>query len=245
MSIQTHTTPTPPPYTAKTREELLADRVYFSLDPQDVNCITPEQHALLLDVVDFLTPEHVQTYFVDFIQNKTPCCCRTLYIYLTKVLNDPKMVHLAHYRHNGQIVHVLDFYKQAMASERRRNNDVFGRSVLIQVRLGPDSWVPIKMGQIMLCFMVHQLHLFDHIGEFLEEIKHVMQKTEADKKKLTDLTAKTAKTAKLAKLAKKSMITTQTLDFHMMDQDDWKIRLGVETNGLKKETNSGIDFFMY
>ena len=224
MTIQTHTN--------KTKEELLADRVYFSLDPQDVNCITPEQHALLLDVVDFLTPKNVQTYFVDFIQNKTPCCCRTLYIYLTTVLNDPKMVHLAHYRHNGQVVHVLDFYKQAMASERRRNNDVFGRSVLIQARLGPNSWVPIKMCQIMLCFMVHQMHLFNHIEEFLEEIKKVMEKSEMDKKHVT-------------KLAKKSMTTTQSLDFHMKDQDDWKIRLGVETNGLKKETNSGIDFFMY
>lgn len=217
------------------REELLMDRVYCSFNPQDVNYVTPEQHALLLEVVEFLTPKNVKRYFVDFYQHKKPCCGRTLYIYLTKVLNDPAMAHLTHYRHNGRNIHVLEISRQAMASERRRNNDVFGRSVLIQVRLSRTEWVPVKLCQIMLCYMIHEMHLFDHIEPFLDKIQRVMEEDEEQKMKKKYLKAK---------LAKKNMVTTSTLDFHMVDMDAWRVRLDKELSSTKSETRSGIDFYM-
>ena len=65
MQFQTHNTDTKK---NKTREELLNERVYFSLNPNDVNYVNPEQHALLLDAVSFLTPENVQRYFIDFYE---------------------------------------------------------------------------------------------------------------------------------------------------------------------------------
>ena len=224
MENQTHT--------FTTKEDLLAHRVFFSLNPNDVNYITTEQHTLLLDVVDFLTPENVQKYFVDFYQHKKPCCGRTLYIYLTKVLTDPKMAHLAHYTHNGKIVHVLEFSRQALASERRRNNDVFGRSVVIQVRLNDHEWVAVKMCQIMLCYMVDRIALFDHIGEFLDEIGNVIDQDEAQKK------------VPKAKLAKKGMTTSKSLDFYLNDQEDWRIKFGEETKSSKSRVLSGIDFYL-
>ncbi len=217
---------------SQTREDLLAHRVFFSLNSEDVNYVNPEQHALLLDVVDFLTPENVQKYFVDFYQNKKPCCGRALYIYLTKILNDPKMAHLAHYRHKGQMIHVLEFSRRALASERRRNNDVFGRSVVIQVRLNDTEWVAVKMCQVMLCFMIDRISLFDHITEFLDEISDVIEQDE-DTKKL-----------KTAKLVKKNMTTPNSLDFYMSNEEDWHIRFDVESSALKKETTSGIDFYL-
>lgn len=219
--------------TQKTKEELLRERAYFSLDPNDVNYINPEQYALLLDVVDFLTPENVKRYFVDFYIHKKPCCGRTLSTYLTKVLNDPKKAHLAHYQHKGKTVHVLEFSRQALASERRRNNDVFGRSVVIQVRLNDHEWVPVKMCQIMLCFMVDKISLFDYIEEFLDEIGQVIDEDEAHKKQI-----------KQAKLRKKNMVTTNSVEFHMSNEDEWRPRFDVETDSSRKETVSGIDFYM-
>ena len=217
------------------REELLMDRMYFSFNPLDVNYITPEQHALLLEVVDFLTPANVQKYFVDFYMKKIPCCGRTLYVYLTKILNDPALAHLAHYRHKGKTIHVLEFYKQAMSSERRRNNDVFGRSVLVQVRLSKSEWVPVKVCQIMLCYMIDRMHLFEHIKPFLGTIAKVMEHTEQ-----TKLSNKFQK----ANLAKKDMITTDTVDFHLTDHDGWKIRFDQESKHQKTEIKHGIDFYM-
>ena len=217
------------------REELLMDRVYCSFNPQDVNYVTPEQHALLLEVVEFLTPANVQRYFVDFYKHKKPCCGRTLYVYLTKVLNDPSMAHLTHYRHNGRDIHVLEISRQAMASERRRNNDVFGRSVLIQVRLSRTEWVPVKLCQIMLCYMIHEMHLFDHIEPFLHKIQQVMEEDERHKINKRYLKAN---------LSKKSMVTTNTLNFHMVDEDAWRVRLDQESSSIKTETRSGIDFYM-
>lgn len=220
--------------TTKTKEELLAHRVFFSLNPRDVNYVNPEQHALLLDVVEFLTPDNAQKYFVDFYQHKKPCCGRALYIYLTKILNDPRMAHLAHYRHNGRMIHVLEFSRRALASERRRNNDVFGRSVVIQVRLNGTEWVAVKMCQIMLCFMIDRISLFDHIEGFLDEISDVIERDE-DAKRFK---------APAAKLAKTGMVTPKSLDFYMSNEEDWRIRFDVESNSLKNETTSGIDFYL-
>lgn len=229
--------------TRESRESLLAERVYFSLVPGEVNYITAEQHALLLDVVHFLTPANVQKYLVNFYQNKDPCCGRTLYIYLTTVLNDPKLAHLAHYRHQGRMVHVLEVYKAAMSSERRRNNDVFGRSVMVQVRLG-DRWVAVKLCQIMLCFMVDRLHLFDHIGDFMDDIREAIQQSEQ----------KTTKPLR-SSLRKVETKTTDQLDYHLSNQHGWRLgsssekntNLSLQQKGLVRPVRAvrpGIDFYL-
>jgi hypothetical protein len=227
---------TPPPQQIQTPEEILADRVYFSTDPRDVNYIVPEQYALLLDIAPFLTQENIQKYFVDFYQHKKPCCCRTLYIYFTRVVTKPSMAHLAHYRHNGKMVHTLEMYNQAMASEKRRFNDVFGRNVLIQVRVKHNTWVPIAACQMMFCYMLHKMHLFDHIHEFLAEIKDLMEEEEEQTKKSPVLP--------MVSLQKQHTVTTDSIDFHMVDQDDWKVRMDVESDASKKGPQRGIDFYM-
>ena len=87
----------------------------------------------------------------------------------------------------------------------------------------------------MLCYMIHEMHLFDHIEPFLEKIHKVME--EDEQKKLHKKNLK-------AKLSKKGMITTNTLDFHMVDENAWRVRLDRESSSTKSETRSGIDFYM-
>jgi hypothetical protein len=214
----------------RTREDILAYRIFLSTNPADVNYVPPEKYTLLLDVADFLTPENIQTYFVDFYQNKKPCCARTLSVYFTKILPRPDMSHLAHYLHNGKMIHVMEWYNKAMASERRSNNDVFGRSVVIQARVSHTQWVPVTVCQIMFCRMIHKMHLFDHIHEFLDEIRTVMRQEGVDKPRHSTVDLKQTQ-------------VTPT-DFHMTDRDEWKIKMGIETNPFQNETHTGIDFYM-
>ena len=142
-----------------------------------MNYITTEQYVLLLDIVDFFTPSNIQTYLIEFCQKKIPCCGRTIYWYFTRVLSNPKYQHMSYYTHKNQIIHASEWYNNAMLYERRCNNDVFGRSVLVQVRHN-NSWVPVMVCQIMFCFMIHQMHLLEHIGQFLPEIKQLMKEEE-------------------------------------------------------------------
>lgn len=213
----------------------MADRIYFSTDADDVNYVAPEQYALLLDVADFFTQENIEKYLVDFYVNKKPCCGRTIYIFFTRVLPNPAYAHLAHYEHDGKVVHVLELYHAAMASERRRNNDVFGRNVMIQVRVKGNEWVSVSVCQIMFCVMIHKMHLFDHIDKFMPEIQALMAEEEASRKETI---------YSKASLRQTKTTNTNTMDFYMADQDDWKIRMDVESDVSSAEVRQGIDFYM-
>ena len=221
--------------TTKTKEQLFEERIYCSFHEGDVNYVSPEQHALLLEVIEFLTFENVKKYFIDFYINKIPCCGRTLYVYLTKVVTNPNLSHMTHFKHKGKNIHVLEFYRQAMNSERRRNNDIFGRSVMIQIRCSQSEWIPIKLCQIMLCYMIDQMHLFDYIDQFLPQINNIM---------INDELKKNEKKIVRSRLSKQNMVSHDTVEFHMSDQNQWKINLDNTSFTNHVETQSGIDFYM-
>ena len=166
---------------------------------------------------------------------KVPCCGRTLYIYLTKVITDANHAHLTHYTlPSGKQIHVKDVYKAAMSSERRRNNDIFGRSSCIQVKYH-DEWVPVKVCQILLCYMIHSIRLFDYINTFLPYIKQIMKKDEARKQE---------KKNKSCNLKKKDMISSTSLDFHMCDENAWKIMICDEEVDPSVVKTESLDFYM-
>lgn len=157
------------------REEIVAKYVCFSTRPSDINYVSPDQYALLLDMADFFTPSNIQRYLVDYCDKMIPCSKRTIYRYLTRIVPDPAYTHIAHYTHNGELIHVRDWYERCLEVERRRNNDIFGRGNNIQVMIQPGKWVTTTVCQCLSSNLLFKMHLFDHIHEFLPEIRRIIK----------------------------------------------------------------------
>lgn len=148
----------------------------ISNNPKDANYIDDYQYMLLLEIVDFLTPENIQKYFVDFYIKRQPCCKRTVYFYLTRIISDPKYTHLSHYTYNNTIIRVNEWYQRCLKSDGRKNNDVFGRGNQFQVKLDSKTWIPITLVQSTFAYFIHQIRLLEHIHTHLDEIIMIMKR---------------------------------------------------------------------
>ncbi len=166
-----------------TQPIVLDEIINYSRNPKDDHYLSITRYAFLDSIKDFLTPPNIQKYLIDFCQHKKPCCGRTIYHYLTRIITKPEYLQYARHIINGQTIDILEIYKNALGSDRRRNNDVFGRTECIYVK-GPDGWFLINSCKIIFCYMIHKMQLFQHIQNYLPEIEKLI-KIEDQKKQLT------------------------------------------------------------